>query len=377
MIFLRRFPMYLILLDFNRAYLKLKLRLGMFSALLLGMNRLNLIISFLLAAFLASCAGENSIVNNDKEKQKDPLTYNEYSQIKKNDPDFFQAMSEEKFLWFVDLENETEIHDTLDMDSCSEFKLGSVFQASDIPLKMAKNMTTEVLEEAGKLSSKKKKEMFLCYLVPNAIRANWNLMKERYMFIKILYSEESQERSEYLESLFDVYNAKYKKNKSSKEALYKQMSPRLLPVPLALVLAQASLESGWGIASRFARNCNNFYGLHARKRDVIPADCMTKGDDPVKLMVFDSVLESTEAYLLRLNSGINTYKSFRAKRYEMFKRRKPNSKALTFKLKEYAANENYGPHLRKMIQSNHYNKYDLIFGFEDMDSIFFETNSVK
>ena len=76
---------------------------------------------------------------------------------------------------------------------------------------------------------------------------------------------------------------------------------RVNTIPIALVIAQASLESGWG-SSRFAQQGNNLFGIRTyNKKDIgIKPKNNLKANFRVK--AYKTVDDSVADYLLLLNS---------------------------------------------------------------------------
>ena len=96
------------------------------------------------------------------------------------------------------------------------------------------------------------------------------------------------------------------------------LSERLLhrvdTIPVALALAQAAVESGWG-TSRFAQQGNALFGQWAwtDSAGMRPLEASNKR---AVVRSFGSLLESVRAYMHNLNTHQN-YKRFRDARYHL------------------------------------------------------------
>lgn len=312
-----------------------------------------------LSVLMISCAGEDS-VNPPVE------TPDEYKELQALDSDYFSQLGFEKYKQWKALVTDLSFSDAKGLGNCDSFSLGKTLEAGDIPRFLPKLMPTDHLNQLeAKGDLKNKKRIFACYMLPNIIVSNWKIVSERKKFLLSLEDLSAAGSTEYLDALLSSYGEKWN-NKLSKDQVYKMMSPRLLPVPISLALAQASIESGWGIQSRFAYNCNNYYGLHYYGKSVVPEKCMTK-NKKVKLMFFDSLLESTEAYMIRFNSGINTYKNFRASRHKLYKKAQFGGAILSDTFPEYAPlNKKYAIQINSSIKQNNYYKFDALIDFDSL-----------
>lgn len=123
-------------------------------------------------------------------------------------------------------------------------------------------------------------------------------------------------------------------------------------VPVALVLAQAAQESGWG-TSRFALEGNNLFGIWTWDTDQgsVPVD--RPGDANHLVRVYPDVQTSVRAYLHNINIGF-AYVDFRNLRAQMRASGKPlDALALAGALNRYSITGNaYTENIRAMISNN-------------------------
>jgi len=123
-------------------------------------------------------------------------------------------------------------------------------------------------------------------------------------------------------------------------------------VPVALVLAQAAQESGWG-TSRFALESNNLFGIWTWNEDAgsVP---MNRPDDATNMVrVYPDIEASVRAYLHNINIGF-AYTDFRDLRAAMRSAGKPlDAFALAGALDRYStAGDIYVNNIREMLRSS-------------------------
>jgi len=141
-------------------------------------------------------------------------------------------------------------------------------------------------------------------------------------------------------------------NQTSKDILNK-LDVKIGTAPQSFVLAQAILESGWG-TSRFARDYNNYYGLHCYKDG-----CGAKATGAnVYMEIFKTPGDSTLGYYYRLNSG-SAFAKFRDVRYKT-KNDKNQLDPLLNTLGSYSelGLKEYKKRLMNVINSNNLTQYD-------------------
>ncbi|AXA33783.1 glucosaminidase domain-containing protein [Francisella adeliensis] len=200
-----------------------------------------------------------------------------------------------------------------------------------------------------------KKEAFITYML-DAIRiANNEICGEKKQVNKLTLSyKKNKTLNENQQQKLDLYIDYYKISRSnsiSKQLQY--LDIKLGTTPTSFLLAQAILESGWG-TSRFARDYNNYFGLHCFKKG-----CGVKANRAdVYLEVFKSADDSILGYYHRLNTG-SKFEAFR------IARDKVNQKQLSIDdllntLDEYSElNEGeYQTRLKSVIKYNKLDQYD-------------------
>jgi len=124
-------------------------------------------------------------------------------------------------------------------------------------------------------------------------------------------------------------------------------------IPVALVLAQAANESGWG-TSRFAREGNSLFGQWTFRKSTSGLVPDSRSQDAAhRVRSFESIRASVRAYLRNLNVG-HAYVELRKLRAAMRKRGEPlDPLILATGLKRYSQRgEAYVEEIKALILSN-------------------------
>lgn len=194
-------------------------------------------------------------------------------------------------------------------------------------------------KELAAAPSVEKKNRFVCLLLPAAIRMNEEVYRMRIEVLRLqakhkkwIQAEDKKELPEldsdeknWLKTIAKEYGVSDSMNF---EALLK----RVEVVPLALLLSQAAVESGWG-TSNATRDLNNIFGIHAVGSEPYKLGYDTNN---AKMRVFPSVDAAISAYIRLLNTG-TYYNNFRDARALMrSKRQSLDSVALMKTLTHYS-----------------------------------------
>ncbi len=137
-------------------------------------------------------------------------------------------------------------------------------------------------------------------------------------------------------------------------ASLKDLKVRLYPHPVSLVLAQAALESGWGISNVFSR-ANNPFGIMSfnsdeqRKRFLNPEQ-----QTSIYVRSYSSINQSVEHYYF-FTARLSSYEKFRKKRWE-----RGTSIDLVKLLKSYHETDEYSSLIESIIDKNDLGRYDHI-----------------
>ncbi|MFP4470873.1 MAG: glucosaminidase domain-containing protein [Bacteroidota bacterium] len=164
---------------------------------------------------------------------------------------------------------------------------------------------------------------FIAKFYPGVVDANQEIMLQRAKIldlrndyahvvrrgIKIKWLNDLAEEYRFSDDFFNnsLSRSEYKSRIDS-------MLWRVDKIPAKLVIAQAIIESGWG-KSGFARNYNNYFGIHCYTPGCGPAP---SGVENPKFYVksFPSIEDCVEEYLWLLNTGF-AYEGLRRQRHEL------------------------------------------------------------
>lgn len=202
----------------------------------------------------------------------------------------------------------------------------------------------------------KKQVAFFEFLYPRIETANKKILEDRAFILSLnknMNLETSSTEFKRLSKIAKRYGVK-------KTLDYEKLIKKVDIVPPAMALAQAAVESGWGM-SRFVKEGNNLFGHWTYGKVGI----MPKRRDPGAkhlIRIFSSIEGSITAYMLNLNKG-RAYYDFRNKRAQSrTKSKNPEGLALSQTMINYSGiKEKYLKILRRMIKSNKLEKYDTRF----------------
>ena len=145
-----------------------------------------------------------------------------------------------------------------------------------------------------------RKKAFTEYLKPMLQVANAHQLKIRFAAValsqkKVLHKKERT----WLKALCELYNIE--QDCLPGPALQQEIERKIDTVPIALGIAQAAKESGWG-TSRFARQGNNLFGqwCFSEGCGLVPQERGDEAGHEVK--AFKSAQASVDAYVLNLNT---------------------------------------------------------------------------
>lgn len=194
------------------------------------------------------------------------------------------------------------------------------------------------------LGTKKKKEKFLAIMVPTALVVREEIEIDRKK-VKLIYEKKIKYDKKFIENLCKIYKVK----SNDPKELYKKMKP----VPVSVLLAQASIETGWG-TSRFFHKANNIFGVWSMDPNEarIPAGQARKTRQ-VYLKKYSTLKGSVEGYM-RLMGRHPAYKGFRKELQHTEK----SSKLIPHLNKYSEIGMEYVKRLRAQIKYNKLDQYD-------------------
>jgi len=154
-----------------------------------------------------------------------------------------------------------------------------------------------------------RKREFINYLAPLVNAENSEILEERQTARKLAAAAPKlgfYNRIK-LERLLEKYDLE--KFNPEKQKDWSELLKRIDEVPVALALAQAASESGWG-SSRFAREGNNYFGQWCFKKGCGLVPQHRGAGKTHEVAHFSSPEDSVRAYLLNLNQN-SAYKALR------------------------------------------------------------------
>jgi Bax protein len=147
-----------------------------------------------------------------------------------------------------------------------------------------------------------RKSLFFRVLLPMVLAENARILQQRELLEEIYQAGASVPDSppgRVLRQLMDEYRVA---GNPADAGVRAELLRRVDMVPVALVLAQAANESGWG-TSRFTRLGNNLFGVWTYREDagIVPAE---RGEGETHAVrVFSSLRASVRSHLRNLNIG--------------------------------------------------------------------------
>jgi len=194
------------------------------------------------------------------------------------------------------------------------------------------------------LAVAEKKQHFIDLILPAILIAKEEY-KERLRWVNRISKKDTltQADSTLLTELMTRYRAKS----------ITDLKSRLVTHPTSIVLAQASIESGWG-TSRFFVKANNVFGVWSFNKDDprIPS-LSTRYGEHMYLYKYESLSESIDDYfkLLSTRKPFNNFRKMRLKTTDPYK--------LVESLTAYSElGEKYIQLLKNQIRHNNFTRYD-------------------
>ena len=173
-----------------------------------------------------------------------------------------------------------------------------------VPLKFARYIPPKHFELTGETQ----KQSFIKLVLPLILAVNDELLQRRKA---VEAAVETNDRN-----MLDQWAVLYRIDPENFNDI--ELAERLLrrvdTIPVALALAQAAVESGWG-TSRFAQQGNALFGQWAWTESAGMRPLAASNERAV-VRSFGSLLESVRAYMHNLNTHQN-YKRFRDARYRL------------------------------------------------------------
>jgi uncharacterized FlgJ-related protein len=222
----------------------------------------------------------------------------------------------------------------------------------DAPLQVAREFINHIPESHLGLAGSAQKDSFIRIVLPLILASNEEITKRREAIQRAF---ENNDRAA-LEKWAHLY--KLGGSKLDNDELTARLLHRADTVPVALALAQAAVESGWG-TSRFALQGNALFGQWAWREHagIRPLEAT---NSRAVVRSFGTLLGSVRAYMHNLNTHYH-YKEFRTSRAAL--RDRPiigESKILAKHLDRYAEiGDAYVKKLETLIRVNDFSRFAL------------------
>jgi uncharacterized FlgJ-related protein len=170
--------------------------------------------------------------------------------------------------------------------------LEEVRRNNSVPAVYSENLPVDL----NNLPVSDKTSLFITLVLPNVLRVNEEIRDIRQEMERLFLKQEKYKR---LTRKEQWWLNRLAWDFGCEPEDRQEMRLRVDTVPVALALAQAIDESGWG-TSRFALAGNALYGQHLPS-DSEDAYILSKHGN-VKVAAFDSIYAATRSYIHRLNS---------------------------------------------------------------------------
>ena len=217
--------------------------------------------------------------------------------------------------------------------------------------KVAPQFAVTLPDELDELTVPQRKQAFIETLLPLILEAN-DQLRARQAALEFAIETENQAQIARFKALYRL-----RKFEGDRDALIAELRHRIQPIPPSLALAQAAVESGWGL-SRFAREGNALFGQWAWSEDagMKPLDA---SNSRAVIRSFPSIYDSIVAYMHNLNTHY-AYAPLRDARAALIANEQPvTGMDLAAYLTPYAeTGDKYVYILRAMILQNRFDIYE-------------------
>ena len=222
------------------------------------------------------------------------------------------------------------------------------------PLLVPRDFPTHIPDSHLALSGTAQKDSFIKIVLPLILASNEEISKRREAIRRAF---ENGDRAT-LEKWMRLY--KIDVTDQDNKAVMMRLLERADSIPVALALAQAAVESGWG-TSRFAIQGNALFGQWAW-RDRAGIRPLDASNDRAVVRSFGSLLGSVRAYMHNLNTHSH-YQKFRKARSALRNRPKVGEAQMLVKyLDRYAEiGHAYVKKLEALIRSNNFGHFALAY----------------
>jgi len=243
------------------------------------------------------------------------------------------------------------------MQKLEELGLLEIDDRNELPPVVLKSFPPDI----DKLDISTRKTLFFHALLPSVMVALDEIKRERRRLEQILKNF-GDDRDSIVFSVqdFAVWGRKLTRDeiefvlrlsRKYRTSQASELLNRINLVPPSMILAQAAMESSWGM-SRFSREGNNLFGIWTWGSKGIVPNARDNGKTH-KVATYDSILDSLRAYLSMINR-LPAYRNFRNLR-----RKTLNSLKLVEGLRYYSERrDEYVWEIKNIIRHNNLRRYD-------------------
>lgn len=184
--------------------------------------------------------------------------------------------------------------------------LEQVVNSRTSPALLAENLPSHL----DSLSAQDKSTLFISLVLPNILQVNEEIRANRKKMLKLL-GQKSECRRLTAKEQWWLNRLAQRYGCEPEDA--EELRLRVDTVPVALALAQAITESGWG-TSRFAQVGNALYGQHLAAGST--EQYILSQNGKVKMAAFPSIYDATRSYVNTINR-VRAYSDLRRQRAEL------------------------------------------------------------
>ena len=252
------------------------------------------------------------------------------------------------------------------MQATSTEQIESLFDAIDYrwPLNDEQNVPRVLIDPLpvdlnNDVNTERKKALFIRLLLPVIIAEN-QLIRSQRRFLQHVFANGLPERGGEAATRLDHLARYYRVSGSMEDrAVQRRLLDRVNTLPVALVLAQAANESGWG-TSRFVRQGNNLFGQWTFNKQLGLVPLQRSAGQSHRVRVFPSLRDSVRAYMHNLNTH-QAYRMLRTLRARYPQLASTHAVRLAAGLQQYSSRGNdYVSEIRRLITDNHLERFDQV-----------------
>ncbi len=197
----------------------------------------------------------------------------------------------------------------------------NIYQNAVNHMKVPRIFFSQLPDDLDTYKIKKRKTLFISIILPLLIKGNEKVLKERKLIQTHFVNKDFEKIKNFCKKYKIKDECNLKPNLSIKKIkkLKDNLMIKINVYPLSMMLAQAAIESGWGM-SRFAKKGNALFGqwTWSTNNGIKPKENLNA---KFAVKSFKNLQESVNAYILNLNTH-EAYKKLRQYRYLMTKNKK-------------------------------------------------------